>query len=394
MYRLWRYLVAVNYSSPFITLPSVGGGAGQTSFTKAVYDLFFANKRQEVLIMGGYDNHYQATNEVTKMIVELNGAIRFEASTPMLQARNSLGVVYHQGEVFSISTGSGFSLSSGSVERLDTLTQTQTELEERLPNDLFFTTAAVMLDNTLLVVSGEQFVDDQGFENSDMVYGLDEHASEAGQGTWRAQTASLNTALCGAAAITCEGKPFVCGGSVDSAAFSSIVEFFDRATGAWQVEGDMTKARSSFYVCIFEEELYAVGGDAMGENTTIEKRNKDTKQWEHVANCGQDRSGCAAVLVGSKVFLLGGHGSKSTYDFMDLHTKMWASMDVGGVYFDEDMRQLPRQVESSAAVLITPPAAFAKKWTDVNVVKLEDRNTTRYNERFEAVTGKAIQWDA
>ena len=75
MYRLWRYLVAVNYSSPFITLPNVGStGEGQTSFTKAVYDLFFANKRQEVLIMGGImggwgdDDHEASRMELDSVI--------------------------------------------------------------------------------------------------------------------------------------------------------------------------------------------------------------------------------------------------------------------------------------------------------------------------------------
>ena len=100
--------------------------------------------------------------------------------------------------------------------------------------------------------------------------------------------------------------------------------------------------------------------------------------------------------MGSKVFLFGGYDHESTFDFLDLHTKKWASQDVGGAYFDEDERQLPRQVEFSKAVLITPPAAKTKEWTDVNVVKLEDRDTARCDQRFEAVTGKAIdfQWDA
>ena len=64
------------------------------------------------------------------------------------------------------------------------------------------------------------------------------------------------------------------------------------------------------------------------------------------------------------------------------------------MYEKESARKLPREVMYSKAVLITPPAALAKEWTNVNVVKLEDRDTTRYNERFEAVTGNAIQWDA
>ena len=98
--------------------------------------------------------------------------------------------------------------------------------------------------------------------------------------------------------------------------------------------------------------------------------------------------------MGSKIFLFGGIDHKSTFDFFALDSKTWASKDVGGAYFDEARRQLPRQIFNSNAVLITPPAAKAKEWTDLNVVKLEDRDTARCDERFEAITGKAIQWDA
>jgi hypothetical protein len=141
--------------------------------------------------------------------------------------------------------------------------------------------------------------------------------------------------------------------------------------------------------------LYAVGGDQAG-NTTIERRNKATQQWQEIADCGQNRFACAAALVGSKVFLFGGIDHKSTFDIFDLHTKKWASQDDGGAYFAETKRKLPREVYASKAVLITPPAAKTKEWTDVNVVKLEDRDTARCDQRFEAVTGKAIdfQWDA
>ena len=152
----------------------------------------------------------------------------------------------------------------------------------------------------------------------------------------------------------------------------------------------MTMARSGFSLFVHEEELYAVGGD--DGITSIEQRNKVTKQWEHVADCGQDRYACAVALVGSKVFLFGGQGHKSTFDFFDLHTKKWASQDDGGAYFAEAKRKLPREVWFSNAMLITPPAAETKEWTDVNVVKLEDRDTARSDDRFEATTGKAIEW--
>ena len=155
----------------------------------------------------------------------------------------------------------------------------------------------------------------------------------------------------------------------------------------------MVKTRHDFSIFVFDDELYAVGGDDFGLNTTIEKRNKATQQWEMVADCGQDRFGCVAALVGSNIVLFGGGEHKSTFDIFDLKAKKWASK-TKGTYKNESARQLPRQVYWSKAVLITPPAAKAKEWTDLNVVKLEERDTARCDERFEAITGKAIQWDA
>ena len=158
----------------------------------------------------------------------------------------------------------------------------------------------------------------------------------------------------------------------------------------------MIKTRSRISLFVFDDELYAVGGDDYGENATIEKRNKATQQWQLVADCGQSRYGCAAALVDSKIFLFGGRYHDSTFDFFALDSKTWASKDVGGAYFDEARRQLPRQVYWSKAVLITPPTTKAKEWTDLNVVKLKDRDTARCDERFEAITGNAIQlqWNA
>ena len=246
-----------------------------------------------------------------------------------------------------------------------------------------------MFDNKLVVIGG--YRQGAGEGDSDIMYTLDEHASQADQGKWRAHEARLNTARCRAAAIAFEGKIFVCGGYAAGAGTRLCsVESFNPAIGTWQVEGDMINARSRFSLFVFDDELYAVGGDY--GNTTIEKRNKATQQWQLVADCGQNRFGCAAALVGSKIFLFGGEDHNSTFDFFALDSMTWASKDVGGAYFDEARRQMPRQVCCSKAVLITPPAAKAKEWTNLDVVKLEDRDTARCDERFEAITGKAIQW--
>jgi len=364
MHRVWRYLVAVNLSSPFITLPDVGGGDGQMSFTRAAYEVFFANKRQEVLIMGGIIRG-QATNEVTKMIIELDGTILFEDGTPMLRARNDHTAIYHQGEVFSISSGTAEARST--TERLDLLTQTQTEFESMLPNQLQHM-AAVCFDSNVVLVGGWQQALGKGVY-SDMTFELSFFNDKS---VWLVHEARLNTARRNAAAISFEGMLLVCGGGGEGEDAGRSVESF--SDGCWQKHTyHMIKARSQFSLFVFEDELFAVGGEGQGQNTTIERLSRSWQQWRMTTNLGESRHGCTAALVGSHIFLFGGGVElANTFDFYNLRTKRWAS------HFDESMRQMPREVNSGAcAVLVTP--SMIKVWSRLDVLKLEDDGAAEHS---------------
>jgi hypothetical protein len=341
---IYKYLASFYHFSPFITVPE------KTLYAEAIFK-FFANKRQEVLIMGGKIG-VQTTNNVTKMIVDQDGTISFVASTPMLHPRQSHFAIYNKGEVLSFS-----SISTSIVERLDTLSQTQSEITEKLTNELYMTTP-LMFNNKFLVIGGLYPSQDM---QSDIVYELDDHVSQADQGKWRARQARLNIARCGAAGISFEGKIFVCGGSGNGIYWDRLasVEYFDPEIGTWQVENEqMTKSRYNFSLFVYDDELYAVGGDGLTKTTTIEKRNKSTKIWEIVADCGQNRNLCSSVLIDSKIFLFGGEMHRSTWDAFDLQSKRWASNDVPIIN-----NQLPRQIYCSKTVDIT---RYGKKtWTNV-----------------------------
>jgi len=430
---VWKHLVATNYSSPFVSLPSVTMGMveekaadndkmdcamlcgkegalqcskcrsvrycsrmcqeahwkihkkvckellsrqGQKckSCAHAAHDLFFANKKREVLIMGGIVPPFFPTVAVTKMIIEQDDTIHFEAGTPMLQTRTSQACVYHQGEVFSISAGADGFAARGSAERLDTLTQARTMIADRFTNHLGMTTA-VFLDNKLLVIGGSyQDSESQQWVSSNIVYELKEHASKAGQAKWQAQKERLNVPRTGAAAIVFQGGVFICCGLGEDNSRLRSIEVLDPMSGAWNLlEGKQTaKPRAYASLFNFEGDLYLVGGDDPSQNTTIEKLSKDTQhqQWELLADCGKIRLGCAAALVGSKIFLFGGAGHNTvTFDYFEIISSTWASQDVGGPYFDEAQRQLPRGFSQCKAVLITPPATKAKTWTDLNLIK-------------------------
>ena len=66
----------------------------------------------------------------------------------MLRARNDHIAIYHQGEVFSIGGD-----TEQSMERFDTQMQTQTLIEEPLPNRLQHSSSA-MLEKQLCLVGG------------------------------------------------------------------------------------------------------------------------------------------------------------------------------------------------------------------------------------------------
>jgi len=210
------------------------------------------------------------------------------------------------------------------------------------------------------------------------VHTLKEHSRKASKGAWTVRKARLNTARSSAAAVSFQGRLFLCGGYDITKAPLQTVEVLDPAVGIWRVdEQQMAVARSFFSLFVFQDELYAVGGDVGGSTTTIEKRNNATKRWELMTDCGQNRRGCAAVLVGSKVFLFGGLEHMSTFDFVDLRCKKWASQDVTSAYFDKAKRKLPRLVYCSTAILIAPEGDKVKTWTDLIVVKPKDKGTKR-----------------
>ena len=149
--RVVNYLKDEYYGSRFVHLPELGEEAGQVTHNEMMWRMT-RDDRQEVLIMGNRVGGFGSTS-VHKMIIEHEN-IRFEDSTPMLLPRFNQATVYHQGEVFSISTGYSHEASKGTMERLDTLSQTRTMLQSNLPRPLFDTSGAI-LNNKLFVIGGE-----------------------------------------------------------------------------------------------------------------------------------------------------------------------------------------------------------------------------------------------
>jgi hypothetical protein len=320
-------------------------------------DIYDDLQNDRVLVMGGLT--YNTEDVVMKMIIEqddnIQFDIRFEYNTQLLNANDLFDVTYNQGEVFALSSFTPYA-SQGTVQRLDTLTQEKMELAEFVGDGGLCRATTAIFNNKLIIVGGFYEYENENRTKvfSDIVYELDDDTNESDQGKWKAQNAKINNVRYQAAVITFDGKIFLCGGTDVNGHHLRSVESFDPTVGKWQFEEEMTDARAFFSLCVFNDELYAMGGNWDGvsdDTTTIEKLSKDTKKWELVATCDKYRFGCASALVGTKVFLFGGSDSTSTFDYFDLHSKKWAS-EINNKYKMESGRILPYEFQFSKAVYI------------------------------------------
>jgi hypothetical protein len=300
-------------------------------------------KRQEVLIMGGFIGS-NSTKNVFKVIIEKNGEIKFENSIPMCKDRFNQSAVYWNKKVYSI----GGDIASN-IEYLDISKQKAVLLEGSLPGNLM-TTDAVIFKEKLLIMGGQN--------HSNIVWELDLANSES---TWT-RNSYLNIGRNSSSSAVLDGKIFLCGGYMRGADKIREVEVFDGKK--WIKESkEMEKDQVIYSLFVYDagqgQELYAVGGCSNLGNKyiTIQKRDKDTKEWTIITKLTGSRDSCASCLVDSKIFLFGGISNPGTFNYFDLIHMKWASEDEDCRYYDREMRKLPRSVISSKAVLITPSEA-------------------------------------
>jgi len=177
-------------------------------------------------------------------------SIRFEQGTPLMN-KTVDACVYHRGEVFT--ANSNPTATSLTFERLDTLTQTVTQLIERSPEDLFKSTMVVYRGKIHLIGGHGEGIDTEYYQ-SNSVHILNEHASQAALGSWTCMTARLNMHRRCAAAIELDGRLYICGG------FGALnkVEVYDPASNEWKIEGDMVAHRCDFSLFVFQGEVIDV----------------------------------------------------------------------------------------------------------------------------------------
>ena len=115
------------------------------------------------------------------------------------------------------------------------------------------------------------------------------------------------------------GKVYALGGYNDSGRLASC-EMFDPATNKWTAIPDMEEARHGFAACAIGNKLYVIGGhDDYDDDeydvflSEIEVFDTISQEWSSLPNMTIERSGCAAVAVGNKIYVFGGG-----YNFRDI----------------------------------------------------------------------------
>jgi hypothetical protein len=332
------------------------------------------NSRQEILIMGGLING-EVIKTVIKMIIDENNEIlniNFEESTPMLNARLDLSSIYWKNQVFSF----GFinekidktDKKKYTMEYINLSTQKQKE-EGTLLNELCRTTP-IIFNNAIHSIGG-QILEYSRYLDYPHIYKFESKCLEKNNEcntrlnpftSHLKYISRLNNPRHECAVCIYDNKLFICGG-IQNNYTSSIVEVYNKHTNQCEVYKNMVEPRARFSLFVYNDELYAVGGNEYNRSsiTSIEKMNKDTHEWVLVTNLGENRQGCSSILIGSKIFLIGG-GSyffydgpsslyigtrkirninhESTFDFFDLKTNIWASKDETNKYYSENSRTI------------------------------------------------------
>jgi hypothetical protein len=317
------------------------------------------NKSHKLLIMGGLDENFVATNRVDMMVIDDEGTkISWQACAPMIKNRYWHSAYYCQGQVLSVSSHGGDGANGqGTSERYDVLSQTAVELEHKLPIPNLYGVAMAELDGKAFVIGGAYEDAATGEDvRSDRVFCLDNKRHRGQAGTWIEQEARLITARSRAAAATYQGKVWLAGGRDGNYRPLSSIEVFDPLVGSWQAAGDLTKARSgsSFALFAIKDDLFAAGCTNF-DGMWVEKRDGQTGAWQLVSELNDCyRDGCALAACGSTIYFLGGYDSstKKSWNSFDTRTSTWASQQ--GQYQDEATRQLPRNFSFGQAVCITP----------------------------------------
>ena len=114
----------------------------------------------------------------------------------------------------------------------------------------------------------------------------------------------------------------------------------------WQVRADMLTERSGLALAAYEEQLYAIGGEANGQvSAAVEKFNPNLNQWQALSDKTTPVADAAAVVIGGKVYVPGGRlASGEMSDLLEIYDPLQDAWESGA--------RLPQAVSAYALATI------------------------------------------
>ena len=251
---------------------------------------------------------------------------RWEARTPLAQARSRHGAALLNGEIFVVGGENAQGQTMAAVDAYDlrfNAWRRQTPLPEPLAN-----LAAAALGGRIYVAGGS--ANSAGVEGeiaiSDRVYALDPT-----EGSWQA-VGTLPNPLAGAALVAGDDALYVLGGwdgvTMHDEVWRTQPELDASTPLRWELVTRLNTPAAFFGAVTANNKLYVIGGYD-GQRALAEAAALDlaTGKWQRLPAMSTPRSGLTAVYDGMAVFALGGGWTKAidTHERYDAFANQWSN---------------------------------------------------------------------
>jgi len=221
----------------------------------------------------------------------------------LLHPRSAHALVSTPTSLYALAGTSASGTPVLTVERFDASTSTWF-LETALPGDGLNATAAVVLDNRILVIGG--FNTTTNVPTADVLaYDLGTHAWVSAESTPPAPP-PLPAPRGGHAAVVLDGKVHVLGGGNSERTLADH-SVFDPATRTWTLAAPLPRAEGSPAAVAFGGRLVVIGGRSGGSDfADVDLYDPATDTWSAGPPLPSPRGTAGAVVYDGALFVIGG----------------------------------------------------------------------------------------
>ncbi len=251
---------------------------------------------------------------------------RWEARTPLAQARSRHGAALQNGEIFVVGGENAQGQTIAATDAYDLLFnswRSLTPLPEPLAN-----LAVAALGGRIYAAGGS--ASSAGIEGaiaiSDRVYVLD-----PAENRWR-QAGTLPSPLAGAAMVAAGDALYVLGGwdgeNMRDEVWRTQPQTDGGETLRWELATRLNTPVAFFGATLAGNRLYVIGGyDGQRALAEAAAFDLETREWQRLPPMSVPRSGLTAVYDGMAVFALGGGWTRAieTHERYDAYANQWSN---------------------------------------------------------------------